>query len=1112
MEPYTPRPADMSMSLKGSAQPGPREDAGVVHVPEGVTDRLGAMARRSPLDPDVWDRVLSEAGLPARDRETIVSALRHGVPLTFDDDPVPARIGGNHPLLYLDKDRLSMWMDRELNLGRYVAVPPEVCTPADLPHRIPMGVAPRFSNSAVKRQFRERVAGQLQGLLRDAASDDFRGRHPRFGPGVAFLLLNGASPKWRIISDCSAPNLDGLSINDLVDAPYFDMPSPIRFAMRLTRGMYIWKSDVVDAFRLVPIRFRDIPLLAFFVDGVLYVDTRLNFGHTLSPYYFVNFVQRPILYVAMARGASVLGALQAFVDDFFGAARTREDAHRQMQLWLRVCSDLGVPVSAAKTFLPARVMEILGFVINTDQMTISVSPTRLADIVSEMNVLALGEHRSIRRDDLESLVGKLSFVCPVIPGGRTFMRETLDLLAATKGKGKWIRLSAGFRRDAAWWRTFASTWNGVEPIPPKPRLLPSWFGSDASGLHGLGLFVAGLGIHLPLSLETTMASDLEKQLIIAEAELFALVALVAIIAPHLQGEHVLIPVDNTNVVSWVSRGTARGRPRAMRALRILWRISARFRFRASLRYIPSAENSLADAASHFDTLAFDRLVSVWSSTHPSFSSSGVQSPNLNHHARALIAINGGHAGRAVYDLVQYMVQGDDAQLFVPQGQVDALLQRLPEALPGLLASEPDRLRDVPSHGRQFRGPACLEHNIGIPGLRGPACAIRPGDDCQPRVAPSCGALHERSRPIPGQTGQEGGAMHAPAPADPKARLPGGPDQCSSSDRSPRRCSSFLGLPPPRDLSPEIEPHQGLPYSRSQGAANEDHAARSGIQDDPVQREGEASGSPVKVRKPDMPSCSTDPLDDDARLARPIIPDFIRLAISETSRRSISFRIPEAHDRHPGSLRPPATHGTFLPERLRASGPLNRSPDRPPHAPRGLAFFGGRPVLRGGSTHSKSPGDLTVPPSSSIQTPSSYLEGSSAPAALFSGGDILQTPVPQSQSSDSAHFISGSFSDSIIAGDVFRSEPRYSKTDEGLATSLRVYKTPDPPSRHRGYLWPLDSLHLVAAVFRSSLVSRLSSLISPPCWLVVVRALRPHAPASPPNARTFAPILRSFSEV
>jgi hypothetical protein len=520
-------------------------------VPESLLATISQSALPSPLNPDVWNRVLSEAEVPGK--ETIVTALCHGVPLSLEDAPFPGVRVPNHPMLYFDLPRVQAAVDEEVQHGRYVVLPPS--TDPSLLNLSAMGVAPRFQSFEVRRAF-EGFSHQHHRSLKHAALDDFEGRSVSGGPGLASLGTINDKVKWQVIHDLSHPI--GENVNSFVESPYFELPTAVQFARCLSRGAYIWKGDVDKAFRIVPVRKRDWPLLAFHIDGVLYVDTRLPFGHGLSPYYFVNLIGRPVLYVAVRWGASLLGALAGYVDDFFGGCDTYEKALEQMELWLKVCADLGVPVSKAKTFLPSQIVEILGFIIDTVNMSISVDPERIQDILDEM--ARIEGRKAVRKDDLERLAGKMVFVCSVVPGGRTFMREILNTMNGLRQKrntASWAHLSAGFQSDLRWWKRFALKWNGVESIPPPISIPWRWLTSDASGEHGLGVFVCGAAVHVPLPLDvlknrsSKIVTNEEQELIIAETELIAMVLLVAVAAVLFPGEHLLLGADNTVAISWL---------------------------------------------------------------------------------------------------------------------------------------------------------------------------------------------------------------------------------------------------------------------------------------------------------------------------------------------------------------------------------------------------------------------------------------------------------------------------------------------------------------------------------------------------------------------------------
>ncbi len=149
-------------------------------VPESLLATISQSARPSPLNPDVWNHVLSEAEVPGK--ETIVAALRHGVPLSLEDVPFPGVRVPNHPMLYFDLPRVQAAVDEEVQHGRYVVLPPS--TDSSLLNLSAMGVAPRFQSFEVRRAF-EGFSHQHHRSLKHAALDDFEGRSVSGGPGLA---------------------------------------------------------------------------------------------------------------------------------------------------------------------------------------------------------------------------------------------------------------------------------------------------------------------------------------------------------------------------------------------------------------------------------------------------------------------------------------------------------------------------------------------------------------------------------------------------------------------------------------------------------------------------------------------------------------------------------------------------------------------------------------------------------------------------------------------------------------------------------------------------------------------------------------------------------------
>ena len=753
----------------------------------------------------------------------------------------------------------------------------------------------------------------------------------------------------RVIHDLSHPI--GKNVNSFVKSPYFELPTAVQFARRLSRGAYIWKGDVDKAFRIVPVRKRDWPLLAFHIDGVLYVDTRLPFGHGLSPYYFVNLVGRPVLYVAVRRGASLLGALAGYVDDFFGGCDTYEKALEQMELWLKVCADLGIPVSKAKTFLPSQIVQILGFIIDTVNMSISVDPERIQDILDEM--ARIEGRKAVRKDDLERLAGKMVFVCSVVAGGRTFMREILDTMNRLRHKKHWAHLSAGFQSDLRWWKQFSLKWNGVESIPPPISIPWRWLTSDASGEHGLGVFVCGAAVHIPLALDLlkeqpcSRSSELEQELIIAETELIAMVLLVAIAAVLFPGEHLLLGADNTVAISWFDKGTS-PRPRAMRALRLLWRIQATYRVHITVRYMPTDQNTLSDAASRRDAFQFFRASRDWLASH----SSSLSSFGVATDGRAsLISSSYGVAGGAAGLLVQYLVEGHSCSVSDSEGQVDRILNTFSTLSKRFVAQEHHRLHHVSSNYREERGGALvLQFDQGLRGLFGACDVLYLSAASEPGSTSGSSAVFTRRSTDAGETGGQGRALHAGAPEDSELVGHAPADRCGGPVCNDDRDTGFLGLSSARSADSETnrEDAPGSATSEPRDSWDVHYRHSAHLKDNSIWGATAPHRSPSSIRSALVPLTSISPMD--LRLATPIIPDAIVRAVHDRSYNAVSFAIPDSGESHC-----PFDHssvGSLLPTGLRSPGFRSQRADLASDASRRLEDPGGGHVLCRGRAHPK----------------------------------------------------------------------------------------------------------------------------------------------------------------
>ena len=109
----------------------------------------------------------------------------------------------------------------------------------------------------------------------------------------------------------------------------------------------------------------------------------------------------------------------------------------------------------------------------------SVTPARLQELKEHLLPLWLTK-KSATKTELQSLIGKLSFVSKCVRPGRLFLTRILDTLRSLRRHHHRIKLSAEFRKDIHWWLRFISVYNGVSLIPTELWSEPdSVFSTDA---------------------------------------------------------------------------------------------------------------------------------------------------------------------------------------------------------------------------------------------------------------------------------------------------------------------------------------------------------------------------------------------------------------------------------------------------------------------------------------------------------------------------------------------------------------------------------------------------------------------------------------------------------
>lgn len=155
---------------------------------------------------------------------------------------------------------------------------------------------------------------------------------------------------------------------------------------------------------------------------MLYFDTRCPFGLRTS----AKICQRTTK--AVVHCFTELGFFaDVYLNDFY-SADTPERASLAFQTLQDLLHELGLQTSPDKDCPPSTNMVCLGVEVDSDHFMLSVTETRVKDLLSELS--SWSSHESSTLKQLQSLLGKLSFVTACVKPGRIFMSRLLNSLRA----------------------------------------------------------------------------------------------------------------------------------------------------------------------------------------------------------------------------------------------------------------------------------------------------------------------------------------------------------------------------------------------------------------------------------------------------------------------------------------------------------------------------------------------------------------------------------------------------------------------------------------------------------------------------------------------------------
>ena len=398
---------------------------------------------------------------------------------------------------------------------------------------------------------------------------------------------------YRLIHDLSYPQNN--AVNDLIppecsSVQYDSIDTVIDIIQSIGIACLMAKTDLKDAFRIIPIHPSQYRFLGFCWNGQYYYDKCLPMGCSSSCKIFETLstcLQWIMEHKFLASPMSHL------LDDFFFTGPPNSSKCTQdLNNFVAMCESVGIEIKHEKTVQPSTSLTIYGITVDSQNYTASLPSDKVIKTTSLLQKYR--NKRTITLNELQSLIGLLNFACLVVVPGRAFLRRLIQLTVGLTRPHHHVTLNKEARADIAAWLHFMSNFNGKSFL-----LFNKWVSSDyvklysdAAGEHGGFAAVFGdqwLGGSWPVDL---------KAMHITFKELFPIVLALEVWGHKLKNHKILFMCDNYAVVEILNKTSCKD-VNVMKLVRrlVLSCLQHNIHFRG--KHIPGYTNVISDKLSRF---------------------------------------------------------------------------------------------------------------------------------------------------------------------------------------------------------------------------------------------------------------------------------------------------------------------------------------------------------------------------------------------------------------------------------------------------------------------------------------------------------------------------------
>ena len=419
------------------------------------------------------------------------------------------------------------------------------------------------------------------------------------------------SNKKRLIVDLSAPhdNISHDSINGTIDKDvcslsYVKVDDAIRVIQQKGRNAKLCKTDISDAFKLIPIRKDQWRWFGIKWDDKYYFYQRLAFGCRSSPVLFDKLSQA-ICWIAVNNYN--IECIFHLLDDFLTVDDPDSDAERTMAILTLIFSRLNVPLAKHKTVGPTTCLEYLGVILDTDKLEARLPEDKIKRMLEFLDSM-LGRKTCTQRE-LLVLLGHLNFASRIILPGRSFVSHLIRLSTTVKKLHHRVHFNAQCQRDLYMWKEFLQNWNGISMFDDQhlTNAADMELFTDASSTIGFGGFFQKRWFASRWPDELYAFVSREDVVSMSFMELYPIVVAALLWGSEWNKKKVLFNCDNMGTVEIINKGRSKS-PLIMQLMRRLTMCSMTHNFCIYSVHVKGTDNFTADFLSRLQIHKFRQAV------------------------------------------------------------------------------------------------------------------------------------------------------------------------------------------------------------------------------------------------------------------------------------------------------------------------------------------------------------------------------------------------------------------------------------------------------------------------------------------------------------------------